>query len=156
QHRVVAASFSPDGQSVVSGTSGGFVSLWDARRAVELIPTLQLSNGISGVAFSPDGQRFLTAGAEKARVWSALTGEAVTPWLVHSKSIVHAAFSPDGRRVDTGGLDSLAQVWDAQIGAPIGSPMKHPCGVAWAAFSPDGRRVVTACDDPPEVPRFAH
>jgi WD40 repeat protein len=155
KHRVLAASFSPDGQCVVTGTSGGSVSLWDASRAVELIPTRQLSNAISTVAFSLDGQRFLSAGAERARVWSALTGEAVTPWLAHSNSIVHAAFSPNGRCVVTGGLDAMAQVWDAQTGAPVGPPLKHPCGVAWAAFSADGRRVVTACTDTQEVPRFA-
>ena len=95
--------------------------------------------------FSPDGQRVVTASADKtARVWDAKTGLPLTEPLKHDGAVNSAQFSPDGRRVVTASDDKTARVWDAKTGLPLTEPLKHDGAVISAQFSPDGQRVVTA------------
>ena len=102
---------------------------------------------VRDVAFSPDGNRLLTASHDgTARVWDAQTGSPITPELKHGRWVFHAEFSPDGRRVVTASHDGTARVWDAQTGRPITpapGPMRHSIAVRDACFSPDGGRVAT-------------
>ena len=77
-------------------------------------------------AFSPDGQRIVTASADKtARVWDAATGKPIgEPLKGHEGAVKSAAFSPDGKRIVTASLDKTARIWDAATGKPIGEPLK--------------------------------
>ena len=101
-------------------------------------------------AFSPDGQRIVTASDDKtARLWDAATGKPIgEPLEGHDDAVMSAAFSPDGQRIVTASLDKTARIWDAATGKPIGEPLKgHDDTVYSAAFSPDGQRIVTASRD---------
>ncbi|OJT21797.1 hypothetical protein BO221_23775 [Archangium sp. Cb G35] len=114
----------------------------------ELEITLHHEDEVVSAAFSPDGQRIVTASWDKtARVWSA-DGKG-TPIVLsgHENRVWFAAFSPDGGRIVTASRDKTARVWSADgKGTPIvlsghGGPIRA------AAFSPDGRRIVTASSD---------
>jgi WD40 repeat protein len=60
------------------------------------------SGGVLSTAFSPDGQRVVTASDDKtARVWNAATGQVIAKLEGHSDRVWSAAFSPDGQRVVT-------------------------------------------------------
>ena len=99
-------------------------------------------------AFSPDGSRFVTAGADgTARVWDTESGRSLLPPLRHAAAVSRAVFSPDGRRVATVGGDGTARVWDAASGQPMLPPLKHGQAVCRAVFSPDGARLLTAGRD---------
>ena len=101
-------------------------------------------------AFSPDGQRIVTASADKtARIWDAASGKPIgEPLRGHTGAVASAAFSPDGKRIVTASADNTARLWDAATGQPIGAPLTgHGNWVQRAAFSPDGKRVVTASWD---------
>ena len=54
-------------------------------------------------AFSPDGQRIVTASRDKtARLWDAASGKPIgDPLKGHDGGVVSAAFSPDGKRIVT-------------------------------------------------------
>src|SRR5262249_4240089 len=104
--------------------------------------------GVSSAAFSPDGQRIVTASQDKtARVWNADgTGEPLV-LRGHEGWVVSAAFSPDGQRIVTASEDKTARVWKAD---GTGEPLVlrgHEGWVASAAFSSDGQRIVTTSDD---------
>jgi WD40 repeat protein len=103
---------------------------------------------INSAQFSPDGQRFVTASADKtARLWDAVTGKAIGEPMKHEGIVYSAQLSPDGRRVVTASEDKTARLWDTVTGKAIGEPMEHEGKVYSAQFSPDGRRVVTASAD---------
>jgi len=103
---------------------------------------------VYNAAFSPDGQRVVTASWDKtARVWNAAGGQLITKLEGHSDGVVSAAFSPDGQRVVTASFDKTARVWNAASGQPIVKLKGHADIVNSAAFSPDGQRVVTASVD---------
>jgi len=48
-------AFSPDGQTIASGSFDSSVKLWDATTG-QCLNTLQGTGGVWSVAFSPDGQ----------------------------------------------------------------------------------------------------
>ncbi|HMK84472.1 MAG TPA: protein kinase [Steroidobacteraceae bacterium] len=99
-------------------------------------------------AYSPDGERIVTASADKtARVWDARTAAQLAVLTGHTDRIFAAAYSPDGRRIVTASRDRTARVWDAQTGAQLLVLPGHGDRVSFAAFSPDGERIVTASWD---------
>ena len=97
-------------------------------------------------AFSPDGQRVVTASSDKtARVWSA-EGRLLATLTAHSQEVLAVAFSPDGQRVVTASMDGTAWVWSTD-GKPLAMLAGHTHQVNTAVFSPDGQWVVTASSD---------
>ena len=63
-------------------------------------------------AFSPDGQRIVTASEDKtARVWNAATGQQVAKLEGHTDNVFSAGFSPDGQRILTASGDGTARVY---------------------------------------------
>jgi WD40 repeat protein/tRNA A-37 threonylcarbamoyl transferase component Bud32 len=117
------------------------------RQCPRLVHAWSHNGPVSAVAFSPDGQWVLTAGADgTALVRDAATGQPATAKpLTHAGPINHAAFSPDSRRVVTGGDDRTARVWDAATGAPLGQPLKvWDAPVLYVAFHPTDNRLVLA------------
>jgi WD40 repeat protein len=103
---------------------------------------------IFAAAFSPDGNRIVTASADKtARLWDSARGTSIAELSGHTGLVNTAAFSPDGNRIVTASADKTARLWDATTGAPIHALSGHGEAVNSAAFSADGRRVVTASLD---------
>jgi hypothetical protein len=143
QDAVFAASFSPDGQVIVTGGEDGTVKLWDASTGTPK-PSLEGHSGpVFSVVFSPDGQRILSAGDDQtARLWNATNG-ALRVIKGHGSRIGSAAFSPDGgessrlgrgamfpRPVVYRGRWTIAKVWDAdedQASLTLERPQRFVC-----------------------------
>lgn len=103
---------------------------------------------VISAAFSPDGQRIVTASDDKtARIWDATTGREIRRLSGHTDSLNYAAYSPDGRRIVTASYDNTARIWDAMTGREELKLSGHASRVRSAVFSPDGRRIVTASND---------
>lgn len=100
-------------------------------------------DGVFAAAFSPDGTRIATAGADRlAKIWDATSGTIVATLRGHTGRIASVSFSADGARVVTASRDQTARLWDARTGEGLAT-LDHPDDVWSAAFSPDGARVVT-------------
>ena len=69
---------------------------------------------VTAAAFSPDGERILTAWSEKtAAVFRAADGEPLFELSGHRAEIVSADFTPDGKRIVTAASDGTARIWSA-------------------------------------------
>jgi WD40 repeat protein len=106
-------AFSPDGKTVLTGSTDGTARLWSASSGKELTPPLRHQGpvrAVSAVAFSPDGKAVLTGSLDgTARLWSASSGKELTGPLRHQGPVWAVAFSPDGKAVLTAG--GTARLW---------------------------------------------
>jgi WD40 repeat protein len=145
---VMAASFSPDGQRIVTASLDKSARIWNAATG-ELQATLAgHEGGIWAAAFSPDGSRVATASLDHtARIWSVASGRLLAVLIGHRAAVWAVSFSPDGRRVVTASWDKTARIWEAATGKLVATLDGHS-GEVWAAsFSPDGNRIATASLD---------
>src|SRR5262249_3108055 len=73
---------------------------------------------VHAVAFSRDGQRLASAGADgTVRFWDLADGRELLRFKAHAGAVNGLAFSPDGQRLATAGGDRTAKVWEAETGA---------------------------------------
>jgi WD40 repeat protein len=121
---------------------------WQRQAHVELQTFYGHSDVVQSAAFSPNGQRVVTCGADHtARVWDTATGKELFTLKGHDAGVNSVAFSPDGLRIATGSDDRTGKVWDAANGNALFSLKGHTELLSCVAFSPDGRRIITASKD---------
>ncbi|MBR8834406.1 MAG: AAA-like domain-containing protein [Stigonema ocellatum SAG 48.90 = DSM 106950] len=132
-----SASFSPDGQRIVTASDNDNTpQVWDING--KLLAQLNGHTGkVTSASFSPDGQRIVTASSDKtARVWD-ISGKLLAQLNGHTGEVWSASFSPDGQRIVTTSENYTPQVWD--ISGKLLAQLKGNS----ASFSPDGQRIVT-------------
>jgi WD40 repeat protein len=138
-------AFHPDGHRVAV-CMGSEALIWDPRGGQGV--KLPHPGGVVWAAFSPDGNRVVTACADgTGRVWETDTGRQATALLQHSGTVLLVAFSPDGKTVLTAGQDNTARLWNAATGQATTPPLQHARRMTAACFSPDGTMVLTGSRD---------
>lgn len=126
--------------------------------------SLQLRNslaqqGITSLAFSPDGSRLFFGCSTAARVndgiaqkeilmkvWDHASGSILAAIRGHRHEITCLAVSPDGQRVVTGSVDLSIRIADLVTGHSRELTL-WPTHSSALAFSPDGRFIVTGGHD---------
>ncbi len=144
----VEAAFSPDGETIVTGSLNGWVRVWSSDGEGDPVFLRGHEATITALAFSPDGRYFATGSEDgTARVWS--TRAAAEPAVLrdHEDWVRTAAFSADGTRIVTASDDGTARVWRVDGSAEPVVLEGHDSEVGMAAFSPDGEKIVTVSDD---------
>ncbi len=105
-------AFTPDGQTLVTGTSSGHVDLWQvgsARRRIRLNETI----GIRALTISPDGCTIAAVPGREVKLWSLDNPERPPRHLRgHQHFTCALAFTPDSQLLATGGWDSTVRLWE--------------------------------------------
>ncbi|KAF7360002.1 WD40 repeat-like protein [Mycena venus] len=172
---VLSVAFSPEGDWIASGSKDHTFRIWDWH--IEIAdggnPNLTASDGeiadvndgrtvnpvtalfeghsdtVTGVAFSPDGERIVSGSHDNTlRVWNSRTGALVAGPIQHGDKVWSVAFSPDGEQIVSGSADTVVRVWNARTGTLVAGPFRgHNDQVSSVAFSPDGHRIVSGSSD---------
>jgi dipeptidyl aminopeptidase/acylaminoacyl peptidase len=118
------------------------------RPLVEPENTPFVPQGVTSVAWSPDGQHLATASADgTARIWEVASGRLLTTLEGHQRAVQAVAFSPDGQRLVTASADGTARIWEVASGRLLTALQGHTAEVDSVQFSSDGTRVATASRD---------
>jgi WD40 repeat protein len=137
-------AFSPKGKHIVSGGGGDFARVFEIATGKELVTFKGHSGYVTSMAYSPDGQRIVSASRNsripgEVKVWEAATGREIFALKGHATDVYSVAFSRDGKRIATGGTE--IRLWDGEKGQEV--PAQKAKGYV-LAFSPDGKRVLSA------------
>jgi WD40 repeat protein len=151
--KVFALAFSPDGQTLASGSADHHVMLWDPttgeRRADFAAHT---SGGVLALAFSPDGRTLASGGSDDTvRLWGMPDGNPLATLRADARGTgvwMSLAFSPGGDLLAAGDIGwgdagSLA-LWDVAT-QKRSRHVEFSSGKVWdVAFAPGGDTLAVA------------
>jgi len=147
-----SVTFSPDGALIATaGVAPGnaktnTVHLWNTATGalVRTLPT-QCGSYASGLAFSHDGARLATGGAQnQIEIWNVATGARMLS-IPYAGSVYAAHFSADDTRLITTSY-LVATVWDPTTGKKLMEITGLEDEMNEAVFSPDDQMILTTAE----------
>ena len=136
---VVAATFAPDGKTILTGSADNTSRLWSTSNGTPVSYPLRHAGTVVSVAYSADGQTLLTGSVDHAaRLWQM---RGPSPIRIPGYGHRGAAFSPDGATVVTAGGLGVSFV-EVQTGEHV--ELQEATNEEVVAFSPDGSTFLTA------------
>jgi WD40 repeat protein len=137
--------FSPDGQTLASGSYDKTIKLWDAEAGQEL-RTLTSAYLIRTIAFSSDGKTLASGSSEGIiQLWNVETGQEIRKLAAYDSEIDSIAFSLDGKTLaacSPYGGDSI-KLWNVKTGQKLRSLTGSDGSFHSLAFSPDGKTLAS-------------
>ncbi|MDE0424820.1 MAG: dockerin type I domain-containing protein [Candidatus Poribacteria bacterium] len=144
---VNAVIFSQDGEMLASGSDDGTVRLWNVQTG-ETFATLKgntkFPEGITALAFSPNGTTLASATTDQIWLWDVHTKQIIRILEGHTWHVSALAFSPDGETLASAGWDWTLRFWNAATGKLRKTFGEHTSAVNTVAFSPDGKTLASA------------
>ena len=143
---VSSVAFSPDGNTIASGSVDNTIRLYDAHTGETIHILIGHGSDVTSVAFSPDGNTIASASQDGTiRLWDTrTTTHKQTQRLTgHIGAVNSVAFSPDGNTIVSAGPDNISRLWDAHTGRYLRTFTGHTDAVHSVAFSPDGNTIAS-------------
>ena len=148
RYRVNSVSFTPDSNTLASGSLDGTVRLWNASTGALKNTITGHIHAVESVAFSPDGNTIAGGCGSRdwtVRLWDAATGTLRKTLIGHTARAGSVAFSPDGNTIASGSGDHSIRLWDAATGT-FKNTLKgrDTISAPSIAYSPDGNTLAAA------------
>ena len=144
---VSSVAFSPDGQTLASGSKDNTVRLWRVSDGALLQTLTGHSRAVWSVAFSPDGQTLASGSMYNVRLWQVEDGALLQTLEWQTNIVTSVAFSPDGQTLATGSRSDTVRLWRVSDGTPLLTLTGHTEEVSSVAFSPDGQTLASGSLD---------
>ncbi|MEM7228746.1 MAG: WD40 repeat domain-containing protein, partial [Planctomycetota bacterium] len=144
---VRVAEFSPDGQLIVAGGSGGIRSF--RARTGELVTVALSEQGeLHALDFHPDGHTFAMGGdAADVRQWNSAHVTGSVDLIGHYRLVFESVVNTNGRLVYSVAQDGSLRSWDAMTGAQRWVQFEDSAGFSSIDLTPDDRILMTTSGD---------
>jgi WD40 repeat protein len=132
---------------LASGGADQTIRLWRARDGQTKGVFAQAAHKISALAFSPNGQLFLTGNYSPPRprqltLFAYPTGQVQRTFTGHDNLVIATAFHPGGQWVASGGGDDKAiLLWDVHTGQTLSRLASQGQTITAVGFAPDGQTI---------------
>src|SRR6266478_2779264 len=145
---VNSVAFSPDGQTLASGSADKTIKLWNVTSGKEVLTLKGHTNTVFSVAFSPDGQTLASGSNDDTiKLWNVATGKEVRTLTGHKTSVYSVAFSPDGQTLASGSGDQTIKLWNVASRKEVRTLAGHAETVFGVAYSPNGQTLASGSYD---------
>jgi WD40 repeat protein len=139
-------AISGDGKYLARGGSDGTVTVWSVAEP-DSEQRFSLGQGLSALAFAPDGATLVAGGDLGLLALRDLRGSRTRTLLGHTGTVRSLAFAQQGRYLASGGADRTIRFWDIRDGAPISTPLVHGDAITALSWAPDGRLLAFGSKD---------
>jgi WD40 repeat protein len=140
-------SFTPDSQTLVSGSFDQSIKLWNVSNRNLIHELKDHHKGVFALAVSADGQT-LASGSwdETIKLWNIATGQLLSNLEGHRASVRALAASPDNQLLISGSFDNTVRIWQLASGDLV-KTMSHEEPIAAIALNHTGQILASTSDD---------
>jgi WD domain, G-beta repeat len=140
-------SFTPDNQTLISGSFDQSIKLWNMADGKMLHDLQDHHKGVFALAVSADGKT-LASGSwdETIKLWNISGGELISNLSGHTASVRSLATSPDNQFLVSGSFDNTVRVWQLSTGDLV-KTMMHKEPIAAIALNHTGQILASTGDD---------
>jgi WD40 repeat protein len=148
--------FSPDGKTLVSGSSDHMTKLWDTETWQKRGNPIDCNAEVYSVRYSPSGELLAIATTSDIQIWNPGTRTCKATFKDHMHNVyvgtsLPLTWKPDGTGLLSGGCraDPTIREWDLSTpGQQVGDPWKgHEHDINAIAVNSDGTLVASASTD---------
>lgn len=145
---VYHATFSPNGNQIISASENKTICIWDGIRPLSPHAMQAHTWPVKMAVYSPDSKLLASAAADDTIViWDAITCEILHTLTNHLGVVNSVSFSTNGLYIVSASDDKTVRIWNSKTGDLLQTLQGHTDIVKFAIFSLDGRYVVSASAD---------
>ncbi|HYT90993.1 MAG TPA: caspase family protein [Gemmataceae bacterium] len=147
ESKILSLAWSPDGNTIATGTLLGDVQLWGRDGQLRKTYALPTDKGhrinVFSLAFTPDGRELLYTGVDhtgRAGLLDVATGQVRLAFPGHNNTSPHGTLSRDGKLVvSSGGDDNEILIWKTDDGTIVQKMHGQGRSIFAVGWSADGR-----------------